>query len=166
MLKLGYPGGPLIEEKAKLGNALAHRFPRAFLEKGSLDFSFSGLKTSVRNIISKRETGETPSLSDSDISAGFQMAVIDVLTDKVFLAWQKEKVNRIVLTGGVAANSALRKMIATEADSRGLKSFFPKPEFCTDNAAMIACAGYYKSLNKPLSLKDTLNLDAKASLKL
>ena len=70
------------------------------------------------------------------------------------------------MTGGVAANSALRKKITTAADSRGLKSFFPKPEFCTDNAAMIACAGYYKSLNKPLSLKDTLSLDAKASLKL
>ena len=166
MLKLGYPGGPLIEEKAKLGNALAHRFPRAFLEKGSLDFSFSGLKTSVRNVISKRESGEIPVLSDSDISAGFQKAVIDVLTDKVFLACEKEKVNRIVVTGGVAANSALRKRITTEADSHGLKSFFPKPDFCTDNAAMIACAGYYKSLNKSLSLKDTLNLDAKASLKL
>ena len=160
MLKLGYP------EKARLGNALAHRFPRAFLEKGSLDFSFSGLKTSVRNIISKRETGEIPILSDRDISAGFQKAVIDVLTDKVFLACKIEKINRIVVTGGVASNSALRKRIATEADSHGLKSFFPKPEFCTDNAAMIACAGYYKSLNKPLSLKYTLNLDAKASLKL
>jgi N6-L-threonylcarbamoyladenine synthase len=166
MLKLGYPGGPQVEEKARLGNALAHRFPRAFLEKGSLDFSFSGLKTSVRNIISKRETGETPGLSDSDISAGFQMAVIDVLTNKVFLACEKEKVNRIVVTGGVAANSTLRKRITTEANNRGLKSYFPKPKFCTDNAAMIACAGYYKNLKKPISLKDTLNLDAKASLKL
>ena len=166
MLKLGYPGGPLIEEKAKLGNALAHRFPRAFLEKGSLDFSFSGLKTSVRNVISKRESGEIPVSSDSDNSAGFQNAVIDVLTDKVFLACEKEKVNQIVVPGGVAANNALRKRIATEADSHGFKSFFPKPEFCTDNAAMIACAGYYKNLNKPLSLKDALNLDAKASLKL
>ena len=70
------------------------------------------------------------------------------------------------MTGGVAANSALRKSIATEADSHGFKYFFPKPDFCTDNAAMIACAGYYKSLNKLLSLKDMLNLDAKASLKL
>ena len=105
-------------------------------------------------------------MSDSDISAGFQKAVIDVLTDKVFLACKIEKVNRIVVTGGVAANSALRERITTEADTHGLKSFFPKPEFCTDNAAMIACAGYYKNLNKPLSLKDALSLDAKASLKL
>ncbi len=70
------------------------------------------------------------------------------------------------MTGGVAANSTLRKRIATEANNRGLKSYFPKPKFCTDNAAMIACAGYYKNLNKSLSFKDTLNLDAKASLKL
>jgi len=166
MLKLGFPGGPLIEEKARLGNALAHRFPRAFLEKGSLDFSFSGLKTSVRNIISKRESCEPPFLSDSDISAGFQSAVFDVLTDKVFLACEKEKVNRIVVTGGVAANSALRKRITIKASNLGLKSYFPKPKFCTDNAAMIACAGYYKNLNKSLSLKDTLSLDAKASLTL
>ena len=154
MLKLGYPGGPLVEEKARLGNALAHRFPRAFLEKGSLDFSFSGLKTSVRNIISKRETGETPSLSDSDISAGFQIAVIDVLTDKVFLACEKEKVNRIVVTGGVAANSTLRKRITTEANNRGLKSYFPKPKFCTDNAAMIAMAGAIKYEYENNSYKD------------
>ena len=166
MLNLGYPGGPLIEEKAKFGNALAHHFPRAFLEKGSLDFSFSGLKTSVRNIISKRGKGEIPLLTDNDISAGFQKAVIDVLTDKVFLACEKEKINQIVVTGGVAANSTLRKNIASEADRHGFKSYFPKPEFCTDNAAMIACAGYYKNLNKPLSPKDALNLDAIASLKL
>jgi len=166
MLKLGYPGGPFIEEKARLGNSLAHSFPRAFLEKGSLDFSFSGLKTSVRNIIKKRDAGKIPILSDNDISAGFQKAVIDVLTAKVFLACKKEKVNRIVVTGGVAANSALRKSITTEADNQGLISFFPKPKFCTDNAAMIACAGYYKSLNKPPSLMDTLILDAKASFNL
>ena len=79
---------------------------------------------------------------------------------------KKEKINRIVVTGGVAANNALRKRVANVAVSYGFKTFFPKPEFCTDNAAMIACAGYYKSLNTSLSLKDTLNLDAKASLKL
>ena len=73
---------------------------------------------------------------------------------------------RIVVTGGVAANNALRKRVAKTADPHGFKYFFPKSVFCTDNAAMIACAGYYKSLNKPLSLKDTLNFDAKASLKL
>ena len=166
MLKLGYPGGPIIEEKATHGNPLAHRFPRAFLEKNSLDFSFSGLKTSVRDILSKREAGGIPVLSDSDIAAGFQEAVIDVLTAKVVLACKKEKIDRIVVTGGVAANNALRKRVAKTADRHGFKYFFPKSVFCTDNAAMIACAGYYKSFNKTLSRNESLNLDASASLKL
>ena len=75
MLKLGYPGGPIIEKKALLGNSSAHRFPRAFLEKDSLDFSFSGLKTSVRNMIAKRDEGKGLTLSDEDISASFQIEV-------------------------------------------------------------------------------------------
>ena len=166
MLNLGYPGGPFIEEKAKLGNALAHRFPRAFLGSDSLDFSFSGLKTSVRNIISKRAAGLIPVLSDSDIAAGFQDAVIDVLTAKIILACKKEKINRIVVTGGVAANGALRNRVALASKSHGLKCFFPKPKFCTDNAAMIACAGYYKNIKKPMSKNEILNLDASASLNL
>ena len=105
-------------------------------------------------------------MSDSDIAAGFQEAVIDVLTAKVVLACKKEKIDRIVVTGGVAANNALRKRVAKTADSHGFKYFFPKSVFCTDNAAMIACAGYYKSFNKTLSRNESLNLDASASLKL
>jgi N6-L-threonylcarbamoyladenine synthase len=166
MLNMGYPGGPYIENTAKLGNALAYRFPRAFLDKDSLDFSFSGLKTSVRNVIAKRESGEIPVLSDSDIAAGFQEAVIDILTAKTVLACKKEKINRIVVTGGVAANNALRNRVVLASNRNGLKCFFPKPKFCTDNAAMIACAGYYKNLKKPMSVNDMLNLDAKASLNL
>ncbi len=166
MLKLGYPGGPIIEKKALLGNPLAFHFPRAFLEKDSLDFSFSGLKTSVRNVILKRDCGESPVLSDSDISAGFQDAVIDVLTSKAILACKKEKINRIVVTGGVAANNALRNSISNTANSHGFKTFFPKMEFCTDNAAMIACAGYYKSLKSTPFNKDALFLDASATLSL
>ena len=166
MLKLGYPGGPIIEKKALLGNPLAFRFPRAFLEKNSLDFSFSGLKTSVRNVILKRNCGKSPVLSDSDISAGFQDAVIDVLTCKAILACKKEKINRIVVTGGVAANNALRNSISKTANSHGFKTFFPKMEFCTDNAAMIACAGYYKSLKSNPFNKDALFLDASATLSL
>jgi len=166
MLNLGYPGGPFIEEKAKLGNSLAHRFPRALLDKDSLDFSFSGLKTSVRNIIAKREAGKIAFMSDSDIAAGFQDAVIDILTAKVLLACKKEKINRIVVTGGVAANSALRKRVSLVSDTHGLQCFFPKPKLCTDNAAMIACAGYYKNIKKSMSRNEILNLDASASLNL
>jgi N6-L-threonylcarbamoyladenine synthase len=166
MLNLGYPGGPIIEKKARLGNPLAFSFPRAFLEKDSLDFSFSGLKTSVRNIILKRDSEETTTLFDSNISASFQEAVIDVLTDKAILACKKENINRIVVTGGVAANGALRKKILKTSNRHGFKCFFPEIDLCTDNAAMIACAGYHKSFNEVLSNKDALNLDANASLKL
>ncbi|SVE04395.1 uncharacterized protein METZ01_LOCUS457249, partial [marine metagenome] len=142
MLDLGYPGGPIIEKRAKLGNPLNHRFPRSFLEKDSLDFSFSGLKTSVRNIILKRAIGKLTNLSDNDIAAGFQEAVIDVLVNKLFLACKKENLNRIVVTGGVAANDALRNAVAAKADLQGFNCSFPNALLCTDNAAMIACAGY------------------------
>ena len=166
MLKLGYPGGPVIEKKARSGNPSSYKFPRAFLEKNSLDFSFSGLKTSVRNIIAKREENVGPDLSDEDISASFQEAVIEVLATKVVLACKKEELNRIVVTGGVASNKALRKRVAYEGEAHQFKTFFPDPIYCTDNAAMIACAGYYKCQDKLPSLKDTLNLDAKSTLKL
>ena len=166
MLDLGYPGGPIIEKRAKLGDPLKHQFPRAFLEKDSLDFSFSGLKTSVRNIILKRAIGKLTNLSDNDIAAGFQEAVIDVLVNKLFLACKKENLNRIVVTGGVAANDALRNAVAAKADLQGFNCSFPNAVLCTDNAAMIACAGYYKNKYKPASIADTLNLDASANLKL
>ena len=166
MLKLGYPGGPIIENKARLGNPFAHRFPRAFLEKDSLDFSFSGLKTSVRNIIANRGQGKGPVLSDEDIAASFQEAVLEVLTTKLVLACKKERLDRVVVTGGVAANGALRQRVISECGDLGLQCFFPKPIFCTDNAAMIACAGYYKSRNNLPLLDDVLNLDANAVMKL
>ena len=91
MLNLGYPGGPIVEKKAKLGNSSAHHFPRAFLEKDSLDFSFSGLKTSVRNIISKRKELSGFSLSDEDIAASFQSAVLEVLSIEASFGMQATK---------------------------------------------------------------------------
>lgn len=166
MLKLGYPGGPAVEEKARFGNSSAHKFPRAFLENGSLDFSFSGLKTSVRNTIAKREDNKGLILSDEDISASFQEAVVDVLTTKLVRACNKERLNRVVVTGGVAANKALRKRVVEEGENHQLESYFPNPIFCTDNAAMIACAGYYKFRDNRPVLKNVLNLDASSVLKL
>jgi len=166
MLNLGYPGGPVIEKKARLGNSSAYNFPRAFLDKGSLDFSFSGLKTSVRNIILKREESSEFILSDEDIAASFQDAVLDVLSSKLVLACKKEKINRVVVTGGVAANQALRQRVIDESEKNGLHCFFPKPLYCTDNAAMIACAGYYKSYNKLPLVNDSLKLDAKSVMNL
>lgn len=165
MLKLGYPGGPLIEKKAKCGDATAHRFPRAFLEKGSLDFSFSGLKTSVRNIILKQESNQVPLLSDEDISACFQEAVIDILSSKIILAIKKENLSRLVVTGGVAANKSLRKRITYEGERHNFKAFFPSPIYCTDNAAMISCAGYFK-YNGNSVMNNILTIDANATLRL
>ena len=151
MLNLGYPGGPIIEKMAKAGNPLAHKFPRAFLEKGSLDFSFSGLKTSVRNLIIKRNSGNSISISDEDIAASFQEAATDVLSAKLLMACKRENLTRVVLTGGVASNGYLREKIRAEGVKSNFTVHIPSPIFCTDNAAMIACAGYhrYKKPSKP-----------------
>ena len=164
MLGLPYPGGPAIEKLARNGNGNSHKFPRAYLEKGSLDFSFSGLKTSVRTFLNHRQQDSSITVTDEDISAGFQDAVLEVLVDKLISACKREKLSRIVVTGGVASNSALREAVKKEAQCWGFQSFFPDPIFCTDNAAMIACAGYYKFVRDPSSSSFFKELDAKASL--
>jgi N6-L-threonylcarbamoyladenine synthase len=166
MLGLPYPGGPGIERLARGGNGKAHKFPRAYLEKGSLDFSFSGLKTSVRTFLEKRKHAANITLTDEDVSAGFQEAVIDVLVDKLISACKKEGLTRIVVTGGVASNGALRESVKKAAQVNGFDASFPDPIFCTDNAAMIACAGHHKfALDKNLSA-DLKALDAKSNLAL
>jgi N6-L-threonylcarbamoyladenine synthase len=164
MLGLPYPGGPAIEKLARNGNGNSHKFPRAYLEKGSLDFSFSGLKTSVRTFLNHRQQDSSITVTDEDISACFQDAVLEVLVDKLIAACKREKLSRIVVTGGVASNGALREAVKKEAQCWGFQSFFPDPIFCTDNAAMIACAGYYKFVRDPSSSSFFKELDAKASL--
>ena len=164
MLGLPYPGGPAIEKLARNGNGNSHKFPRAYLEKGSLDFSFSGLKTSVRTFLNHRQQDSSITVTDEDISACFQDAVLEVLVDKLIAACKREKLSRIVVTGGVASNGALREAVKKEAQCWGFQSFFPDPIFCTDNAAMIACAGYYKFVRDPSSSFFFKELDAKASL--
>jgi len=164
MLGLPYPGGPAIEKMARRGNSKAHKFPRAYLEKGSLDFSFSGLKTSVRTFLQQREHSRRTTLRDEDISACFQNAVLDVLVDKIISACKKENISRIVVTGGVASNGALRLAVQKEAQVWGFEASFPDPIFCTDNAAMIACAGYHKFSRDQSSSTDFMELDAKAGL--
>jgi len=164
MLGFGYPGGPIIEKKARQGNPLVHVFPRAMLEKDSLDFSFSGLKTSVRNTLLKGNGGNDSSCSDEDISAGFQEAVVDVLVRKTLSACRQESLKRIVVTGGVAANGYLRDCMTEAARKEGVDVFVPKPIFCTDNAAMIACAGYYRSQHCSPSEVDPCSLDAHPNL--
>ena len=164
MLGQKYPGGPIIEKLAKNGNSKHHQFPRAYLEKGSLDFSFSGLKTSVKTYINKNLNENEENKIINNIAAGFQEAVVEVLSKKIITACEKEGITRVVVTGGVAANGALRKVVASECEKAGFKAWFPDPVFCTDNAAMIACAGYHKFKASPESKADLLNLDATSSL--
>ncbi len=144
-LGLGYPGGPQIQRVALEGNPHAFEFPRAMLERGSLDFSFSGMKSAVLNTLnSARMKGE--SLSVPDLAASFQEAVVDVLVRKALLALERTKAKTLVLAGGVAANALLRERLTDETGRRGIRFNYPPPILCTDNGAMIATAGYYRYL--------------------
>lgn len=144
-LGLGYPGGPQIQRVALEGNPHAFEFPRAMLERGSLDFSFSGMKSAVLNTLnSARMKGE--SLSTPDLAASFQEAVVDVLVRKTCLALEKTKAKTLVLAGGVAANTLLRERLTRETGLRGIRFNYPPAILCTDNGAMIATAGYYRFL--------------------
>ncbi|GAB6158455.1 tRNA (adenosine(37)-N6)-threonylcarbamoyltransferase complex transferase subunit TsaD [Desulfotomaculum varum] len=151
---LGYPGGPLIDQLARQGNPQAVQFPRAFLEEGSLDFSFSGLKSAVLNYLN-RAAMLNQEINRADLAAGFQRAAVEVLVEKTMLAVQKTGVKTIMLAGGVAANRGLREMLQARAAAAGCRVVLPPLHLCTDNAAMIACAGYYKYLRgdfAPLTL--------------
>ena len=142
-LGLGYPGGPKIEERAKKGNPLAIKFPRATFKDNTLDFSFSGLKSSVLNYInSEKQRGNK--INIEDISASFQEAIVSVLTDNVMATAKEKNLKEIVLAGGVASNFALRKKLIDRGNEEGVKILFPEPILCTDNAAMIGSRAYYQ----------------------
>lgn len=145
-LGLSYPGGPAIDCAAREGDPLAVRFPRAFLEEGSYDFSFSGLKTAVVNYVAnaKREGKE---IFMPDIAAGFQEAVVDVLVEKTLRAASEKDATTVALAGGVAANSRLRQELSLRAQRKGLDVKYPSPVLCTDNAAMVACVGYFQAVS-------------------
>lgn len=143
VLGLGYPGGPLIDELAKKGNGEAVHFPRVRMDKNSLDFSFSGVKTAVINHLHKAEQkGED--INKADIAASFQEAVTDVLCEHTVEGAIKADVKTVALAGGVAANTALRKKMTAECAKHGISVIYPPPVLCTDNAAMIAAAGYFE----------------------
>ena len=143
LLGLGYPGGPAISQLAVAGDPTAIAFPRAWLGADSLDFSFSGLKTSVANLVHGQRR---PGLTLADICASFQEAVVAVLVGKTLAAAARTGHSRIVLGGGVAANPRLRAAMAEHCRAANIKLFLPAPRFCTDNAAMIAVAGYHQFL--------------------
>lgn len=162
VLGLGYPGGPLIDKIAREGDPEAVEFKRVFLEKGSLDFSFSGIKTGVLNYInSEKQAGRE--INVPDVAAGFQAAALDVIVAKTVGAAVDMGKDKIVLAGGVAANSMLREMLKKECDKKGITLYYPSPILCTDNAAMIGCAAYYKYM---AGERDDLTLDAIPNLKL
>ncbi len=137
-LGLGYPGGPAIDRLAMEGDPTAIRFPRAMRNEG-FDFSFSGLKTAVVNHVRKH-----PDVSTADVCASFQEAVVDVLVTKARRAAAEVGAPALCLGGGVAANSQLRERFLDACVEDGLRGFLPSREMCTDNAAMVAAAGFWR----------------------
>ena len=189
ILGLGYPGGPAISKAAVSGNREKFKLPRSYLEEGSLDFSFSGLKTKVLQEVKKKmavqaavqapaqtsaqvATSALPEKFIKDMAASFQEAVVDVLTDKLIQAYLNllsdgTKVHEIHLAGGVSANSRLREVLTHKAQGLDVKIRFPKSlTYCTDNAAMIAAAAYALYKKSPKSYKKSSNITPTTSFDL
>ncbi|HSG53040.1 MAG TPA: tRNA (adenosine(37)-N6)-threonylcarbamoyltransferase complex transferase subunit TsaD [Rheinheimera sp.] len=141
LMGLDYPGGPLLAKLATQGDAKKYKFPRPMTDRPGLDFSFSGLKTSAANVIAKE--GNSPQVQ-ADIAASFQQAVVDTLVIKCERALQQTGYKRLVIAGGVSANTSLREQLAVLLKRYGGEVFYPRKEFCTDNGAMIALAGYFR----------------------
>ncbi|MEG1285395.1 MAG: tRNA (adenosine(37)-N6)-threonylcarbamoyltransferase complex transferase subunit TsaD [Romboutsia sp.] len=140
-MNLGYPGGPIIDRLAKQGNKSAIDFPRAYLDDG-YDFSFSGLKSAVLNYLNAKKMKDEEIVVE-DVAASFQEAVVEVLSNKAVKAAIEKGYKTITLAGGVASNSALREKISEIGKENGIDIKYPPLVLCTDNAAMIGCAGYY-----------------------
>ncbi len=172
VIGLGYPGGPKVDKLAKEGNPHAHEFKRVYLEKDSLDFSFSGTKTAVINYLHGEEQRGNE-VDPADVAASFQEAVIEVLVNKAMTALDMTGYNGLALAGGVASNSALRARLQAAIDDRSrrsqkkggpeIKLWIPSPIFCTDNGAMVAVAAYEKA---KLGLFTGLRLDVWPNLDL
>ncbi len=161
LLKLGYPGGPVIEKLTASGRPDLINFPRAYLSKDSLDFSFSGLKTAVALYVKKWRNQKTSEnkIKIADIAASFQAAVVDILINKVIAATAQVGVKSVVLAGGVGRNNHLRSKLQKMMNKEGIDLHIPSPEFCTDNGAMIAVAGYHRIIKGE---RDYLTLDARS----
>lgn len=159
---LGYPGGPKIDKISGEGNPEAIHFPRAKVEGSSYDFSFSGLKSSVLNYLNSN-TMKGEAIHQADVAASFQKAVVDVLVGHTLEAAEAYGYKKLAVAGGVASNSSLRLTFETECARRGIAFYHPSPIFCTDNAAMIAAAGYYEYM---AGNRSGLDLNAVPNLKL
>lgn len=159
---LGYPGGPKIDKLAKEGNAEAIQFPKAKLESGPYDFSFSGVKSAVLNYINKcKMQGEE--FDRADLAASFQKAVVDTLVEKAVKAAKEYHMDKLAIAGGVASNSALRGAMENVCKKESIQFYYPSPIFCTDNAAMIGVAAYYEYQK---GTRHGLDLNAVPNLKL
>ena len=158
LLGLGFPGGPQLDRMAQRGNSKAIAFPRHRAASNSLDMSFSGLKTAVRYYLEASDAKRAP---DEDVAASFQAAVIDILMDRVRRAWSNEAYAAVVVSGGVAANSALQAEMRHWGRANNVPVLIPPPKYCTDNAAMIAAAAYFQAQSvrvDPLALTADPNL--------
>lgn len=138
LMGLGYPGGVAIDRLARQGDPARYPFPRAWLPQAPYDFSFSGLKTALRTFLA---SPDGRAARTEDVAASFQEAIADVLVGKTLEAARREGVPRVVLAGGVSANSRLRAKMADEGALAGVEALLPSPRFCTDNAAMVAFLG-------------------------
>ena len=156
VIGLGYPGGPIIDKLAKEGEPTYH-LPRTYFE--NLDFSFSGIKTAVLNLVNK----EKENININNLCASFEEAVTETLTTNVLKAVKMIGVDKVAIAGGVSANSYLRTKMETLGEENGLKIYYPELVLCTDNAAMIAAAGYYNFMAGKIS---DLNLNAVPNLKI
>jgi N6-L-threonylcarbamoyladenine synthase len=167
LLGLGYPGGPVIETVARSGNPQYVRFPRGMTGNGSFDFSFSGLKTAVHYHIEKGKAEGANPLQDkqmqADIAASFQQAAIEMCARTALRAAKAMKSPRLVLAGGVACNNALRSLMFGLAQEEGMELYVPRPALCTDNAGMIAYAGW-RRLNRGERSSFSLNASARLPL--
>ncbi len=159
---LGYPGGPKMDRAAKDGDPARYEFPQAHIDGAPYDFSFSGLKTAALNLMHHAEqVGEE--ISVPDLAASFQAAVVEALADRAMRAVEEFGQKRLVLAGGVAANSCLRQTLEERCRAAGAELVKPSPVLCTDNAAMIGAAGWYRYLKGQTA---GLDLDPSANLKL
>lgn len=147
LLDLGYPGGPLIDKIAKDGDPEFHRFPRALPQKDNFEFSFSGFKTSVRTYLASKDE-EFKKKHLADITASVQKAIVDSLVKKTVTYARWNKIDKIIVAGGVSANSLLRSEIKKTAAKYSIEVFFPAMQYCMDNGAMIGAAAIEKYNNK------------------
>lgn len=160
LLGLGYPGGPVVEAAAKMGNENAFTFTRPKLDND--DFSFSGVKTAVINLLHNAEQkGEE--IAKEDLAASFQKTVTETLAEKLVSLAEREGVDTIALAGGVACNGRLRRACGELAEEKGMKLYYPEPIFCTDNAAMIAMRGSFL-YEKGIFADSALNAKAVCSI--